>query len=387
MTSPEALPMQTAPLRTFLDRLRRDIGPSGAPGPTDAQLLERWVARRDEASFELLLYRHGPAVLGACRRLLNDPHTVEDCFQATFVALVRKAGSIGRREAVGPWLYQVARRAALRVRAETARRAERERPGDEALAAVPAGDTTGGTESDGVLDEEVARLPRKYREAVVLCWLGGRTIAEAARELGCPPGTVSARLSRARKRLRQRLARRGPGVAAALAAGTLAGNGVAAVPPLLAQAVLGMALACKAGCSEVAAATRAAALAEGVLKSMPLTRLKAAMTVALALLLLTLGAATVLPQSSAEERPLPPSEGAKNATAKWEYKALDRKEVEALTRSKVMRTDQKRLLDGLNSLGSEGWELAGIEPGQPRPSHIPNIDIGPTTYVFKREKK
>jgi HlyD family secretion protein len=380
--------MPTPPLGTFLDRLRRATGRPGTLGPSDAQLLEQWVARRDEAAFELLVYRHGPAVLGACRRLLRNPHDVEDCFQAPFIALVRKADSIARREAVGAWLYQVARRAALRVRAEAARRAEHESTGGEALATATATRAAPGrTESDGVLDEEVARLPRKYREAVVLCWLGGRTIAEAAHELGCPQGTLSARLTRARQRLHQRLARRGLGVAAVAAAGLLAGHSAAGVPPLLARSALGAARDCNDGRSELASAARAAALAEGVLRTMSLTKLKAAVTLILAVFLLTLGTASVMPRTSAEEQPKAVAGGIKGAKLRWEYKILDRMEVEALTKSKVMRIDQQHMVDGLNALGDEGWELVGIEPGQSPPVHLPNLGFGPTHYVFKREKK
>jgi RNA polymerase sigma factor (sigma-70 family) len=303
----------TVPLRTLLDRLRRTVGESGARGADDARLLGRWVALRDEAAFELLVYRHGPAVLGVCQRLLTNRDDVEDCFQAAFIALVRKAGTIARREAVGAWLYQVARRAALRVRAEAARRAGRERPFDETLTT---GDAMGGCEYEGVLDEEIARLPRKYREAVVLCWLGGRSVAEAARELGCPVGTLSARLTRARQRLRRRLARRGMGIAAVV--GAVAEEPVAGVPPPLARSALGMALGYNGGGSGSASAARAAALAEGVLRAMSWTKLKAAITVVLAASLLMVGTAAILPRTSAEEQPKTSTEGiaAKPAAAR-----------------------------------------------------------------------
>src|SRR5438270_5633728 len=123
--------MTTATLDTFLRRLRRAVAPSGVSRLTDAELLARFAAGRDEAAFEVLLWRHGPMVLGVCRRLLGSDADAEDAFQATFLALVRKAASIGKREALAAWLYKVAYRVALRVRAGTARRAWQELPGVE----------------------------------------------------------------------------------------------------------------------------------------------------------------------------------------------------------------------------------------------------------------
>src|SRR5436309_11522615 len=121
--------MAQAPLRTVLRRLRWLAGSPGVGGLTDAQLLERLVTARDEAAFEVLLWRHGPMVLGVCRQVLRHDQDAEDAFQATFVTLVRKAASIGKRDALAGWLYQVAYRTALRARAAAARRAEREQPG------------------------------------------------------------------------------------------------------------------------------------------------------------------------------------------------------------------------------------------------------------------
>src|SRR5947209_957118 len=121
-------------LGTLLRRLRRLAGPNGAGGLSDAQLLQRWADGRDEAAFELLVWRHGPMVLGVCRRLLSSSHDAEDAFQATFLALVRKAGSVRRRETVGSWLYTVAYRAALRARA-----ARREVPAAEVDVPAPEG--------------------------------------------------------------------------------------------------------------------------------------------------------------------------------------------------------------------------------------------------------
>jgi HlyD family secretion protein len=239
-------------------------------GVADAALLERFARDKDEAAFELLLRRHGPMVLAACRRLLGDEHDAEDAFQAAFLALARKAGSVTRREAVAAWLYRVAFRAALRLRTAREKRRRREQPGDvpEPAAVAPNPDA----ELRGVLDEEVAKLPARHRAAFVLCCLEGLTGPEAARELGCRVGTVSSRLSRARERLRARLARRGlaPAIAAALATLPAASAALPLIQPTLAAA---MAFAARL---TGAAPARPAALAEGVLRAMTHTKLKIA---------------------------------------------------------------------------------------------------------------
>ncbi len=184
------------------------FGIGTAAGSTEGQLLERFLARRDEAAFEALVSRHGPMVLGVCRRLLRDPRDVEDAFQATFLILVRKAATLRDRELLGNWLYGVAHRVAVRARVNASRRRARERPGAEEAAMEPMNDRD-QQELFSVLDEEIVRLPEKYRSAVVLCYIEGRTHEEAAFRLGCPVGTVKSRLYGARERLRIRLTRRG----------------------------------------------------------------------------------------------------------------------------------------------------------------------------------
>ena len=186
------------------------LAPGGA---TDAQLLKRFKAG-DEAAFELLVWRHGPMILSVCRRVLGDEQAAEDAFQTTFFALAQKCGAIGGGEVVGAWLYRVAYRTALRVRLREARRAERER-----LAGLARAERTQPDPAERLsweelrprLDAEVARLPAEYRTAFILCHLEGKTNEEAARELGCPVGTIQSRLSRARARLRSRLRRQGLG--------------------------------------------------------------------------------------------------------------------------------------------------------------------------------
>src|SRR5262249_26989691 len=141
---------------------------------TDGDLLERFLTRREEAAFALLVQRHGPMVLGVCRRVLHDRHTAEDAFQATFLILVRRATSIRKHESVGSWLHGVARRVAVKARAQAAARCRRERRATDMPRAQPLDDLT-WQELRGVLDEEIGRLPEKYRAALVHCALEGQS--------------------------------------------------------------------------------------------------------------------------------------------------------------------------------------------------------------------
>jgi len=271
--------MANRPLHLFVQRLRHSLRETG--GLSDAQLLERFLTSRDEAAFEVLVWRYGPLVLGVCSRLLGHEQDTEDVFQATFLALARKAGSIDMREALAGWLHTTASRTALRLRAR------RDRPQLQGLPEdVPAPERSEPVETDlrAVLDEEIARLPLGYRLPVILVYFQGRTIAEAAQQLGCPRGTVCSRLSWARKRLSTRLTRRG--FAGAAVAAALAQGATRAASVGLVQATLQGALAFKAG---AALATPAAALAEGVLQAMFLTKVKLLAGVLLAVTVAALG--------------------------------------------------------------------------------------------------
>src|SRR5262245_32494794 len=174
----------TAPLTGLLRRMRQAAASRQTAGITDGQFLERFVAEKDDAAFEALVRQHGPMVLGVCRRVLNDVHEADDAFQATFLVLVRKAAVIGRRESVGSWLHGVAYRTALKARAGLAARRKYERQ----VAAMPAEDPAPEVvwrDLRPVLDEEVDRLPKKYRDPVVLCYLEAKSYEEAADTLGC----------------------------------------------------------------------------------------------------------------------------------------------------------------------------------------------------------
>jgi RNA polymerase sigma factor (sigma-70 family) len=205
------------PLAHLLNRFAPDAGLI-----PDAELLHRYAERRDEAAFELLLWRHGTLVWGVCRRVAHDRTAAEDAFQAAALALARHAGSVRRGESIAGWLYRVAYRAALRTRSRWREELVAVPPERSTRDHAPA-DAAAAHELAGVIDEEVSGLPDAFRAAFVLCELEGRSNAEAAAALGCAVGTVESRLTRARLRLRDRLARRG----VALSIGALA---VSAVP-------------------------------------------------------------------------------------------------------------------------------------------------------------
>lgn len=221
--------MSHAPLSTVLRHLRLL---AASPERSDAELLEQFVARREEEAFAALLRRHGPMVLGVGRRLLGSTADAEDVFQATFLTLALKAPAIRQQASLSSWLHGVARRLALRRLREQARRRRREEQ-----AAVPEG-TSGAAEAwsdlQAALDDALASLPERYRTALVACYLEGKTQEEVARELGRPIGTVRGWVARGRELLRARLVRRGVTLTpAALATALLAGSADAAVPSSL----------------------------------------------------------------------------------------------------------------------------------------------------------
>lgn len=258
-----------------LGRVQRLLREGTASGLTECQLLQRYVTRRDDAAFEALLLRHGPMVLGVCRRMLNDPRDVEDAFQATFLVLVRRAESLRGSDVLGPWLHGVASRVALRARADTSRRRRREPLELEGtLAPAAAGEDPARSELVAVIDEECRRLPARYSAPIVLCHLEGLTYEEAAQRLGCPVNTVKGRLARGRGLLRSRLARRGLVPTAVVLTAALEHEAKAAISESLVRST-SHAVRCFVSQSAVATgATSASALAEGVLAMMFFQRVK-----------------------------------------------------------------------------------------------------------------
>jgi RNA polymerase sigma factor (sigma-70 family) len=268
---------------------------------SDALLLDRFVEQWDQAAFRDLVRRHGPMVLGVCRRILRDPHAAEDAFQVTFLLLVRKAGSVRKRESVGPWLYGVARRVALEARGAALRRQVPVRSDPEA----PGVDDHDGLERDelcAALHEELGRLPEKYRAPLVLCYIEGLPHEAVARRLGWPLGTVRVRIARGRDLLKARLIRRGLTPAAVLLALGLLTKTAAAVPPRLVEATVRAAARVAAGeevpRGEVPA--RVVDLERKVRKAMRLSGLKWATAFALAVVVTGAGVAAMVPGALAD---------------------------------------------------------------------------------------
>jgi RNA polymerase sigma factor (sigma-70 family) len=278
--------MRVAPSRGAwkqLDSLFR-FGVAGHLG--DDELLGRFVGRRDdveaaEAAFAVLVERHGPMVLGVCRRVLRDRHEAEDAFQATFLVLARKAASIARREQLANWLHGVACRTALDVRARSTRRKAREQKAHamSPSEARPAEDAD-LDELRAIVDEELARLPERYRGAVILCELEGLSRQAAAQRLGIPEGTLSSRLARAKDLLRHRLTRRGLAPATIVVDAALAPETQAIlIPSSLAGSTIQAAARVAAGISLAeAASTSVATLTQGVLKAMLIAKFKGLVT-------------------------------------------------------------------------------------------------------------
>jgi RNA polymerase sigma factor (sigma-70 family) len=248
-------------------------------GLTDEQLLQRFTTPKDataEAAFEALVERHGPMVLRVCRNVLDDHHDAEDAFQATFLVLALKAGSVRKHSSLASWLLRVARRVALKARADASRRRAREvRVNMEDLPSDPARSDSARhadrPELRTVIDEEVAHLPEKYRAPIVLCYLEGLTQEVAAQQLGWPAGTVRGRIARARELLRTRLARRGLALPVGLMAAAIPSKvEAAALPSALVGSTVRAAMQVAAGEAITVGTVSAsvAALARGALRMM-----------------------------------------------------------------------------------------------------------------------
>ncbi len=254
----------------------RTLFEAGALGVlSDGELLERFVARRDEPAFEAIVRRHGPMVLGVCRRVLGDHHDAEDAFQAVFLVLARKAGSVRPGEMLPNWLHGVAHHVAIKAHAVNGRRRSRERQ----VTTMPEPamrQESPGDDLRGLIDRELSRLPAKYRVAVILCDLEGVGYKEAAVRLGWPVGTVSGRLSRARALLARRLTRRGLAFPAGMLAIVMGEEAVSAsVPAPLIHRTIEAAIAFAAGQAVAAGAISGpvAALTDRILGGMMMTKL------------------------------------------------------------------------------------------------------------------
>lgn len=301
--------MPPTSLSAVVRQVRKLAAPGDLPAEPDSDLLARFRATGDEAAFAALVRRHGPLVMGVCRRVLRHHQDAEDAFQATFLVLARKAASVHRRAALASWLYGVARRVAGDARRAAVRREARERRAANVGHAQPDLESA-WRELQAVLAEEVERLPEKYQMPFVLCCLEGRSKSEAAAQLGLKEGTVSSRLAEARKRMQQRLAQRGLSLTGALCAVAATADTASALSSALVTATVSGALGAGAA-TVVGASARVVALANGVTKAMFASKLKAATALLLAVVLLVAAAGIqihrVLADPPAGEAP-PPEE-------------------------------------------------------------------------------
>lgn len=263
-------------LNGVVGRMSAMLAASDAADRSDAELVRGYIGHRDRAAFEAIVRRHGPMVLGVCRRLLRNAADADDAFQATFIVLLRKAQSLRRPERLAGWLYQVAYRVARKARLRVQLRGGQQLPLTDPSVEDPVPRIM-WNELRPIFDDELSRLPDKLRLPVLLCFLEGLSKREAARRLAWPEGTVSSRLQLAREKLRLRLSARG--LALSTGAFHLAlfhSTAPAAIPPLLLNATL------QNITQATVASASAVALAEGMVQAMFLTKLKLVAVVVLA---------------------------------------------------------------------------------------------------------
>lgn len=267
--------MPASTLSLVIQHLRAVCEPDGSV-QTDCELLARFLENRDEVALAVLVRRHAPMVWGVCRRLLNH-QDAEDAFQATFLVFFRKAADVPS-QAIANWLYGVARRTALHLRGLAAKRRRRETQ----VVDMPEPITPAGPDADlqRVVEEELSRLPDHHRRVVVLCDVEGMTRKEAARQLGIPEGSVASRLARARLMLAKRLTYRGAVLSGGAVVAILSAGSVSASAPLVASTIKAASLLAAGEVAGVVS-TRVAALTEGVLKAMFMTKIKSVLAAVL----------------------------------------------------------------------------------------------------------
>ncbi len=303
--------MTTNPLVRCLQYIRRSASLRAGDEKTDGLLLAAYIQGRDSLALETLFWRHAPMVWGVCRRTLANHHDAEDAFQATFLVLVRKASSIRSRDLLANWLYGVAQKTAIKARQMAAKRSARERQmtvlPEPPQVDSPDGDF--GPELRPLLDEELSRLPDKYRIAIVLCDLEERNRAEVSQQLRLPEGTVASRLARGRALLAKRLVRRGLTVSATSLAAVLTQQAASgSVPALLLTNTVKIILIVAENVTAAGAiSTQVSALTNGVLQAMALAKRKAAgVVVLMAALVLSGGMVTYHLLSGQTVQPNPP---------------------------------------------------------------------------------
>jgi RNA polymerase sigma factor (sigma-70 family) len=345
-------------------------------GLSDAHLLSRFIGSRDrtaEAAFRELVDRHGPMVMGVCRQILRRPQDADDAFQATFLVLVRKARSIRVGDSLAPWLYGVAYRTAHRVRAIAGRyRTDAIEPMAEAVESSR--DDSFTLDVRPLLHEELARLPGKYRDPIVLCHLEGKTHEEAARLLAWPVGTVSGRLSRGRQLLKARLERRGVEAPSAI----LAARWLTEAPlsPSLVEAALGASARFSAAAT---ISTSVQSLAQGILRAMLIHKLKLISLALVAVGVMSGGLAWAIRASRAASPPVPPEAGPAATAPSEQHATQPSRDHFAAPQPKPIAPD----VDPVAVPGQAAGPGLGIRPapfGENRPNAV---DLGHRLPVFR----
>ena len=360
--------MEGSPAAAYLRDMNSLFDAGTLSGLSDRQLLERFRGRRDavaEAAFEALVLRHGPMVMRVCRRTIREHADIQDAFQATFLVLVRKSGSIRRLDSIGSWLFGVANRVALRARVDAARRRSAEQAGGLRIAAITEreDEITDRHDLGPLLQAEIERLPEKYRAVVFLCYWEGLTHEQAATRLGCPLGTVRSRVARARSLLRHRLSRHGlepvsSVIAAAFDTPALLKARALEIPGTLVSSTVRLAKESLPGGSLAQLTSPSiAALVQKVIGSMFMTKVK---TIAAIVLLIGAGAfgLTLAAAQSARERRATPDRGRPSVAA--ESKAQP--PLEALGEY-VVEPPDVLLVEVLEAL--PGRPISGERPVQP----------------------
>lgn len=371
--------MATGQTNKVLQQIRRVLHLGAGAELTDGQLLDCFIQQRDESAFAALVRRHGPMVWGVCRRALHNSHDAEDAFQAAFLVLVRKAASIRPREMVASWLYGVANNTAAKARAMIQKRRGREKQ----VAELPEPEAARQETVDdlpAVLDQELSGLPERYRIAILLCDLEGKTRKEAAHQLGVPEGTLSARLTRARRMLAGRLTRRGLKVSGGIMATALGQAASAEVPAAVVWNTVKAANGLAAGQAASVVSARVAALTEGVLKTMLLQKLKIVAVVLVIVALLGTGTRLLTYRTQAEELP-----GAVLAQAQPTEKKA--KEPAPSKEKEDARLNEVKKLEGNWIVVSDAGALAPVLPLEKQKGAKWIIENGLITFAHELEQK
>jgi RNA polymerase sigma factor (sigma-70 family) len=358
--------MATAHLSVFLRRLTWDMVAETLVDQSDGQLVEQFLARRDEAAFVTLVRRHGPMVYRVCWRVCQQEQDAEDAFQATFLLLAEKLHTVRKHDSLASWLHGVAHRVALKAKAQALLRRRHEEQASVSQPVPPDAVTWG--ELRMALDAELAQLPDKWRLPLILCYLEGRTQDEAAGHFGWSRTTLQRRLAEARAALGRRLSRRGVIWPAALSAVLLSDCvAPAALAPGLVSSTVEAAARVAAGRAAISAVSvKVAALTEGVLKTMLPSKLKIAMAVLLAVAALS-GAAGLIYQTQAAERP-------KALTAT--EKADDKEKQPAEKKDQDIKEDEAKQLKAL-----EGeWEVIALTENG---GEVPADELKGKRWTFK----